>query len=179
MNNKIIPDSLAIFAIQKEEFTDSEIVWLNSVYNGQDSDKGYFTARDLAFDKKYDKAILLCRYNLSISPSHIDTKILTGRINAWQGKHDKAIEILKECINANPNYIDSYAALFDVYYWSDRYKEAMELIELVQQNSSSASEITDKIERARKQARKMRTAASIKKPTKQQSDTPVASLDFQ
>lgn len=178
MNNKIIPDSLAIFSIQKEAFTDSEIVWLSSVYNGQDSDKGYFTARDLAFDRKYEKALLLCRYNLSEAPSHIDTKILMGRINAWQGKHDEAIKILKECISKNPNYIDSYSALFDVYYWSDRYKEALELIELVQQNSSSAAEINDKIERARRQARKMQTAAYIKKHLKQQTETPVASLEF-
>lgn len=40
MNDKIIPDSLAIFAVRKEKFAQSEIVWLNSVYNGQDSDKG-------------------------------------------------------------------------------------------------------------------------------------------
>ncbi len=178
MKNKIIPDSLAIFSIQKEAFTDSEIVWLNSVYNGQDSDKGYFTARDLAFDRKYEKALLLCRYNLSEAPSHIDTKILMGRINAWQGKHDEAIKILKECIAKNPNYIDSYSALFDVYYWSDRYKEALELIELVQQNSSSVDEITDKIERARRQARKMRTAVMIKKHLKQ-TEAPVVSLEFQ
>ncbi len=153
-NDKIIPDSLAIFAIKKEKFTDSEIVWINSVYNGQDSDKGYFTARDLAFDKEYDRSLLLCRYILSIAPSHIDTKILTGRVNVWQGNYKASIEILKDCIKMNPNYIDSYAALFDVYYWSDRHQEALELIELVEQNSSSVDEIADKIARARIEARK-------------------------
>ena len=45
----------------------------------------------------------------------------------------------------NPNYIDSYSALFDVYYWSERPKEALELIAKVQENSSSANEIKDKI----------------------------------
>lgn len=166
-NNKIIPDSLAIFTIQKEKFTDSEIVWLNSVYNGQDSDKGYFTARKLAFDKKYEKALLLCRYNLSESPSHIDTKILMGRINVWQGNYEKSIKILKECIHMNPNYIDSYSALFDVYYWSDRSKEAMELIDLVEQNSSGSNEIADKISRARVQSRKKQTVSSVKKNGKE------------
>ncbi len=153
-NNKIIPEDMAIFTVKKEKFTDSEIIWINSVYNGQDSDKGYFIARDLAFDRKYDKALLLCRYNLSNAPSHIDTKILMGRINVWRGNYEKSIEILKACIKMNPNYIDSYAALFDVYYWSERSKEALELIELAQQNSSSANEIADKISRARIQARK-------------------------
>lgn len=176
-NNKIIPDSLAIFAVQKEKFTDSEIIWINSVYNGQDSDKAYFTARDLAFDGKYDKALLLCRYNLSNAPSHIDTKILTGRVNVWQGNYKASIEILKACIKLNPNYIDSYSALFDVYFWSDRYREALELIDLVEQNSSSVNEIVDKIARARRQARKMQVASSIKKPVKQKTETVMVSLD--
>ncbi|MDO1499281.1 hypothetical protein Q2T40_03275 [Winogradskyella maritima] len=96
--NKIIPDSLAIFTIQKEKFTDSETVWLNSVYDGKDSDKGYFKARDLAWNKKWDQALLLCRYNLSEAPSHIDTKILMGRVNSWKGNHKEAIRILKNVL---------------------------------------------------------------------------------
>ncbi len=153
-NDKIIPDSLAIFAVRKELFTDSETVWINSVYNGQDSDKGYFTARDLAFDGQYDKALLLCRYNLSNVPSHIDTKILMGRINVWRGNYDESIEILTGCIQMNPNYIDSYAALFDVYFWAGKTREALELIETVEQNSSGVAEIADKIARAKREARK-------------------------
>jgi phosphoglycerol transferase MdoB-like AlkP superfamily enzyme len=177
MNDKIIPDSLAIFAVRKEKFAQSEIVWLNSVYNGQDSDKGYFTARDLAFDKKYEKALLLCRYNLSESPSHIDTKILMGRINVWQGNYKESIKILKECIKMNPNYIDSYSALFDVYFWSERWREALELITLVEQNSSSVNEISDKIMRARRQAHKKQTASLLKKTRKQQAEIAIASLE--
>ena len=151
--NKIIPDSLAIFSIQKEKFTDTETVWLNSVYDGKDSDKGYFKARELAWNKKWDKALLLSRYNLSEAPSHIDTKILMGRVNSWKGNHDIAIEILKECISMNPNYIDSYAALFDVFFWSDKPREALELITAVEENSASANELSSKISRARNQAR--------------------------
>ena len=153
-NDKIIPDSLAIFAVKKEKFMDSEIIWINSVYNGQDFDKTYMVARELAFEREYKKSLLLCRYILSESPSHIDTKILMGRINAWQDNYKTSIEILKECINMNPDYIDSYSALFDVYYWSDRHHEALELIELTQQNSSSVDVIAHKIARARIEARK-------------------------
>ena len=153
-NDKIIPDSLAIFAVRKELFTDSETVWIHSVYNGQDSDKGYFTARKLAFNGEYDRALLLCRYNLSNAPSHIDTKILMGRINVWRGNYDESIEILTGCIKMNPNYIDSYAALFDVYFWSGKTREALELIETVEQNSSGVAEIADKIARAKREARK-------------------------
>ncbi len=161
-NDKIIPDSLAIFAVRKEEFTDTETVWINSVYNGQDSDKGYFTARKLAFDGQYDKALLLCRYNLSNAPSHIDTKILMGRINVWRGNYDKSIDILTGCIKMNPNYIDSYAALFDVYFWAGKTKEALELIELVEQNSSGVAEIADKIARAKREAKKKGVALNFK-----------------
>ncbi|MBC29928.1 MAG: sulfatase [Muricauda sp.] len=153
-NDKIIPDSLAIFTIKKEKFTDSEMVWINSLYNGYNSDKFFSIARDLAFDKEYDKALLLCRYILSERPRHIDTKILMGRVNAWRGNRDTAIEILQECIKINPDYIDSYSALFDVYFWDGRHHEALELIELVQRNSSSADVIADKIARAKREARK-------------------------
>lgn len=172
--NKIIPDSLAIFTIQKEQFTDSETVWLNSVYDGKDSDKGYFKARDLAWNKKWDKALLLCRYNLSGAPSHIDTKILMGRVNSWKGNHEKAAEILQECISVNPNYIDSYAALFDVYYWSDKLKEGLELIDKVEANSSSANEIVDKISRARTIARN--AGIKVHKPKQKEPATTIASV---
>ena len=153
-NNKIIPDSLAIFTIQKEKFTDSEIVWINSVYNGKNSDKAYITARDLAFNKEYDRSLLLCRYILSEVPGNIDARILTGRINGWRGNYDKSIEILEKCIKENPEYIDSYSALFDVFYWSGEYRKALDLIEIVQQNSTNVGEIADKISRARALASK-------------------------
>ena len=162
-NNKIIPDSLAIYSVQKEKFTDSEIIWINSVYSGENFDKVYMKARALAFKKEYDKAILLCRYILSESPSHIDTKVLMGRTSVWSGDYPKSIEILKECIKMNPNYIDSYSALFDVYFWSGRTKEALELVHQVQENSSSTHEINDKIERAKREARKVGLVINAKK----------------
>lgn len=165
-NDKIIPDSMAIFTVKKERFTDAEMVWFNSLYNGQNFDRYYMIARELAFEKDYEKSLLLSRYILSESPSHIDTKILTGRVHAWQRNRDKAIEILKDCIRMNPNYIDSYAALFDVYFWADRHQEALDLIEIVEQNSSSVNEIADKIARAKREAQKTQKAPSAKKEKK-------------
>lgn len=153
-NNKIIPDSLAIFTVKKEKFTQTELVWFNSLYNGYDSDKFYLIARDFAFDEEYDKCLLLCRYILSEKARHVDTKILMGRVNAWRGNSETSIKILQECIKINPDYIDSYAALFDVYFWNGLNHEAIELIDLVESNSSSANTIADKIARARREARK-------------------------
>jgi len=162
-NNKIIPDSLAIFSIQKEKFTDSEIVWINSVYNGKNSDKAYITARDLAFKKEYERSLLLCRYILSEVPGNIDARILTGRVNAWSGNYDKSIEILEKCIKENPEYIDSYSALFDIFYWSGKYRKALDLIEIVEKNSSDAAAISGKISRARALASKNGIIASNQK----------------
>ena len=159
-NNKIIPDSLTIFNIQKEKFAESDIVWINSLFTGKNFDNAYLQAKDLAFDKEYEKSLLLSRFILSEVPGHIDTKILMGRVNAWDGKYGKAIEILQECITMVPDYVDSYAALFDVFFWADKPKEAMKLIEQVEQNSSSADEIADKIARARREYRKKRQTAS-------------------
>ena len=176
-NNKIIPDNMTVFAVKEDKFEDSDIIWINSVYNGQDSDKGYFIARDLAFDKDYEKALLLCKYILSNAPSHIDTKILTGRINVWQGNYKRSIEILKECIKMNPNYIDSYSALFDVYFWSDQHRDALELIALAEQNSSSVNEISDKIARAKREARKSGISIS-KKSTPKKPTNETAEIAF-
>ncbi|GMN08853.1 hypothetical protein MTsPCn9_06910 [Croceitalea sp. MTPC9] len=172
-NNKIIPDSLAIFTVKKEKFTDSEMIWFNSLYNGYDSDKFYMIARDLAFDEEYDKSLLLCRYILSEKARHVDTKILMGRVNAWRGNSETAIEILRECIKINPDYIDSYSALFDVYFWNGLNHEALELIELVQANSSNADVVSDKIARARREARKV----GIKTYKKPEPEKVVASLE--
>lgn len=152
--NKIIPDSLTIFSVQTEKFTPAEITWVNSIYDGSNFDRSFFKARDLAFNKKWDDALLLCRYILSESPSHIDTKILSGRLHIWKGNYEESVKILKECIAMNPNYIDSYAALFDVYFWYDKHAEGLALVDIVQENSASANEISNKITRAKTSARK-------------------------
>jgi len=152
--NKIIPDSLTIFSVQTEKFTPAEITWVNSIYDGSNFDRSFFKARDLAFNKKWDDALLLCRYILSESPSHIDTKILSGRLHIWKGNYEESVKILKECIAMNPNYIDSYAALFDVYFWYDKHAEGLALVDIVQENSASANEISNKIARAKTSARK-------------------------
>ena len=175
-NDKIIPDSLAIFTVKKDKFTEKELVWFNSLYNGYNSDVFFIIARDLAFEKKYDKSLLLCRYILSERPRHTDTKILMGRINAWRGNSEVSIKLLKECIEINPDYIDSYSALFDVYFWNGHKKEALELVELVKKNSSSVNEIEDKISRAKREAQKAGIRLSVVKEKKK--ETKIAALEF-
>ncbi len=175
--NKIIPDSLSLFTLEREKFEEGEMVWINSVFNGQNYDKAYITARDLAFKKEYRKSLLLCRYILSEIPGHIDSKILMARINAWEGKYDSSISILKDCIKMIPDYADSYAALFDVYFWTGKTKEAYDLIEQVEQNSSSADEVADKIARAKKEYGKIQPAVSFIEKTKTSPDAKGTTLN--
>ncbi len=149
-NNRIIPDSLAVFNFEKEKFSGRDIVWIHSVFNGHNFDRAFDSARELALAKEYDRALLLLRYIVSEVPGNVDAKILMGRINGWRGHYSDSITLLQEAIEMVPDYIDAYAALFDVYYWSGRYKEGYELIAKVQQNSSRADEIYEKIARAKK-----------------------------
>jgi len=173
--NKIIPDSLTIFSVQKEKFTPAEITYINSIYDGSNFDRSFFKAQDLAFDRKWDEALLLCRYILSESPSHIDTKILMGRLQIWKGNYQESVKILKECIAMNPNYIDSYAALFDVYFWYDKYEEGLALVDIVQENSASANEIYSKISRAKNVARK--AGINIHKNTNKETENTLAYVE--
>jgi len=130
------------------EFKNDEIVWINSVFNGKNKDNAYLTAKDLAYDKEFEKSLLLGRYILSKVPDHVDTKILMGRVNAWNKEYSKSINILKAVVNTNPDYIDAYAALFDVYYWAGRTDEAYELIENLKTVQFDTSLIDSKIQRA-------------------------------
>lgn len=163
-NNKIIPADLAIFSFKKEEFENNEMVWLNSVFNGSNFDKAYATARNFAFDKESDKALLLCRYILSEIPSHLDARILMGRINAWEGNYSESIHILKSCIELNPSYLDSYGALLDVYFWSDKTEAAMTLIAQMDKNEIDTSSIISKIIRAKEEAKKKHINAFNNEP---------------
>jgi tetratricopeptide (TPR) repeat protein len=171
---KVLFNNQSMFSSKNKDFTDGEIVWVNSVYNGRNFDKFYDIAKDKAYEKEYDKALLLCRYILSETPNHIDTKVLSGRVNIWQGNTEISIKILKSCIKTNPDYIDSYSALFDVYFWSGRSEEALALIEQVEQNGSGIEVIADKITRARQQGQKKSTATNT---TKQKPEAELASAD--
>lgn len=174
-NNKIIPDSLAIFSIKTEKFSESEMVWLNSLHNGYNSDKYFLIARELAFDKEYDKSLLVCRYVISERPWHLDTKILMGRVNAWRGNREEAIKIFKECININAEYVDTYSALFDVYFWDSRHVEALELIETAKQNNTDLGVLAQKIGRAKSEAKK--AGKSLSKAKEGINEDVVASLE--
>lgn len=152
--NKIIPDSLVIYKIKRESFSKAEMVWLNSQFNGDDYDNAYYTARELAFNKEFDKAILLLRFILSKVPTQIDAKILMGRANAWRGDYDEAIRIFEECLVTNPSYHDTYCALLDVWYWSNKNSEVIGLVKEIEKNKIENEELNTKVARAYAQIKK-------------------------
>lgn len=149
-NNRIIPENWTIFTPLQEDFSKQERVWIQSVFNGDDFDRAYETAKKLAHDQDWDRALLLCRYILNEIPRHADTEILTGRIYAWQKDYTKSIAVLQEAIRKYPTYPDGYAALLDTFFWSDQHKKAIDLSKRIRQNGIVSEEIENKISRARK-----------------------------
>mgnify|MGYP000058503238 CR=1 FL=1 len=152
--NSLIPETEVLFANADVGFRKSEIIWIESVFNGKDFDNAYKKAKKLAHDEDWDRALLLCRYILKQIPRHADTEILIGRIYAWQKKYDTSIDILEKCVQKYPTYADGYAALLDVYFWADQNEKAIELKEMMVKNNIVDEEIKQKMTRARDQIRK-------------------------
>ena len=146
--NKIVPADLVLHKVLPENFTKEETVWINSQFNGRDFDNAYETAKQLAFDGDYDKALLLLKFIASKVPSHIDAKILKGRIHAWRKDFKTASVVLEECLKTNPNYDDIYLAMLDVYFWSNENEKVLLLFEKIQDNKIKNIEVTKKVKRS-------------------------------
>lgn len=126
--NKIYPDSLRMFKVQKFEFTNDQLNFIDKITKNLDSDNQFLKARDLAHNGKREEARLICNYILNEFPNHSDVRILKGRTLAWDGKYEEAeIEFLK-VIKKNPYYDDVYLAIFDLYWWSEQEQKSLKLI---------------------------------------------------
>ncbi len=146
--NKLIPEDQLLFARTAREPNKQEMIWINSVFNGADFDNAYQTARSLALDGDYDRALLLSSYILNEVPGHADTEILMGRIYAWSGSYDRAAEILEGAILKYPVYADAYSALLDVYFWSGQNIKVIQLRHRIKRYGIQNKELDSKIERA-------------------------------
>jgi tetratricopeptide (TPR) repeat protein len=152
-NNKILPQSEALYAKVTNDFSKAELVWVQSVFNGNNFDNAYETARQLAIDKDWDRALLLSNYILTKIPRHADTEVLKGRIHSWKKDYDTSITVLNEAIRKYPSYPDAYSALLDSYYWANKSDEAQILFRTMTQYNISSPEIDEKLLRAKKQIR--------------------------
>lgn len=126
--NKIYPDSLRVFKIQKFEFTKDELNFINKTTLNKNPDEQFLIAREFAFNEKRKEARLLCNFILNEYPNHSDARILKGRTLAWDGKYAEAeIEFLK-VIKKNPYYDDAYLAILDLYWWSEQEEKSLNLV---------------------------------------------------
>ena len=147
--NKLLPATATIYPNKQINFTKEEIVWINSVFDGENADEAYIEARDLAFDGDKERALLLCSYILAHVPAHVDTEVLKARIYGWNKEYHEAEYLLKATLNKYPTYIDAYNALCDVYYWADENEKTILLEKTIKSNQIYNKELFFKLERAR------------------------------
>ncbi len=166
-NDKIIPQSESLLASTKTDFSKTEIIWVESVFNGIDFDNAYNTARNLAFDKDWDRALLLCKYILNKTPRHADTEILMGRIYSWQKQYTQSEEVLKEAIRKYPKYEDAYAALLDTYFWANTNEKTLALLDAIERNGINTENVKQKITRAKHHISKESTLGINPNPPKE------------
>lgn len=146
--NKIYPDSLLFFKIQKFEFSPEEQNFIDKTFKGKNPDEQFLIARDFAFKEKRKEARLLCNYILNEYPNHSDARILKGRTLAWDGKFPEAeVEFLK-VIKKNPYYDDTYLALLDLYWWSEQEDKSLKLLKKEVLSNMINPEISFKLAKA-------------------------------
>ena len=168
-NNKILPDSEALYVKSKNEFTKAQLVWVQSVFNGNDFDNAYKTARNLAIDQDWERSLLLCKFILSKIPRHADTEVLMGRIHSWKKDYDTSISILLEATRKYPTYTDAYSALLDTYFWANQNERVNELNKTIKRNMIYSKEIEEKLTRAKEQIKKQALESEEKQIKKEAS----------
>jgi phosphoglycerol transferase MdoB-like AlkP superfamily enzyme len=155
--NKLIPGSENKKNTTETHAGKSDMVWINSVFNSDDYDKAYKTARDLAIEGNRERALLLCQHILEEVPGHADTEILMGRIHAWNKEYAQAATILEMAIKKYPVYADGYSALLDVYFWADTNYKVADVKKLIRKNRIENDELHKKIKRAEVKMKKNKT----------------------
>ncbi len=155
--NKLLPGAMDEKIALEDPESKSDMVWINSVFNSDDYDKAYTTARDLAIEGKRERALLLCEHILEEVPGHADTEILMGRIHAWNKEYTQAATILEKTIKKYPVYADGYSALLDVYFWADTNYKVADVKALIRKNRIENEELLLKIKRAEEKMKKEQT----------------------
>lgn len=160
-SNKIYPDSLRTFKIQKVNFTQKQQNFINNIIKDKDPDEQFMAARELAFNAKREEARLICNFILNEYPNHSDARILKGRTLAWDGKYDEAALELLKVIKKNPYYDDAYLALLDVYWWSEQEELSLKLLKKDVLSNMTNPEISFKLAKANFRKNNTRRAKTI------------------
>lgn len=164
--NKILPEALSLVKDSDRTFTKEELVWIHSVFNGDNFDNAYTTAHTLAMDKEWDRAKLLCSYILNEIPRHADTELLLGRLHGWQKDYATSISLLEKVVRKYPKYGDAYCALMDSYYWAGQHERVAEVRGMAQSNAILDPLLNEKFERAEKLLEEQRLKEAAQRTNK-------------
>lgn len=138
--NKILPANLVEKKTNNTTFTKEQLAIVDKYLKPKPQEDPFLIAREVAFKKQYDDAILLCNYIIKDSPNHFDCRTLKGRIYAWNGEFEKAENELKAIISRSPRYKDAYNAILDLYWWNNKPEKAKELAKQAKENINDDAE---------------------------------------
>jgi tetratricopeptide (TPR) repeat protein len=144
-NNKIIPSNLAQKKANVTSFTREQMVIIDKHLKNKAEEDPFMVAREVAFKKQYNEALLLCNYIIKDSPNHFDCRTLKGRIYAWNGDFENAETELKAIIDRSPRYKDAYSAMLDLYWWNDMQQKAKDLAKKAKDNISDDADFQKSI----------------------------------
>lgn len=147
-NNKIIPSNLAHKKTNAASFTKDQLVIIEKHLKNKSEEDPFMVAREVAFKKQYNDALLLCNYIINNSPNHFDCRTLKGRIYAWNGDFENAETELKAIIDRSPRYKDAYSAMLDLYWWNDKPQKAKDLAKKAKDNISDDADFQKSIKTA-------------------------------
>ena len=159
--NKIFPDSLNIYMNPVIEFTQEQQTQLKTLTKNLTFDECFYLARDIAFNKEYEKSRLLCDYILNEYPNYADARTLKGRTLAWEGKYEEAEVELLNVIKRSPFYYDSYLAILDLYWWSNQDEKSIALVQKAYNNKIKNGDISFKLAKAYQRLNKKEIAQKI------------------
>lgn len=135
-NNKIIPKNLAHNNLETQVLSKDDMVVLDKYIKGKAGESPFDIAREVAFNKKYKEALILCDYILQKTPNHFDCRTLKARIYAWDGDFEKSEKEFLSIIERNPTYEDAYNGILDLYWWNDKHEKALLVSEKAKTNLS-------------------------------------------
>ena len=118
---------LMLFIVLIFSFQRSEGQWLKMI---ESSDNLYKEAKREIDLKRYNRAIILCRKGIDISPKNLDLHLLLGRAYALAGKVDSARLEFNHVMEKNPKYRDAYIYLVNMEASVCNYQQALEYADM-------------------------------------------------
>lgn len=159
--NKFFPDSLNIYTQPAIQFTKKQLETIDALTKELNYDQIFIVARDLAFNKEYKKARLLCDYILNEYPNYSDVRTLKGRTLGWEGKYKNAEEQLLNVLKRTPYYEDSYIALLDLYWWSKQDEKSINIAQKAKENEIKSIDFSYKMAQAYQRMNNLETATKL------------------